>query len=97
LRPIRIALIAFLLVATCITGSVMAAPTLEAVKSRGHLRCGVHSGLPGFASPDQKGNWKGMDVDVCRAVAAAVLGDAGKVRFTPLSAKERLTALQSGA
>lgn len=93
---VRRTLTAFLLLAACITSPVMAGPTLEAVTSRGHLRCGVHSGLPGFASPDQKGHWKGMDVDVCRAVAAAVLGDAGKVRFTPLSAKERLTALQSG-
>ena len=65
-----------------------AGPTLDTVKARGHLRCGVHNGLPGFSSPDDKGNWAGIDVDVCRAVAAAVFGDADRVRYTPLSAKE---------
>ncbi|MGI9274993.1 MAG: amino acid ABC transporter substrate-binding protein [Endozoicomonas sp.] len=76
--------------------SASAASTLEAVKEKGHLSCGVNTGLPGFASPDEKGNWSGMDVDVCRAVSAAVLGDASKVKFIPLTAKERFTALQSG-
>ncbi len=77
--------------------SVLAADsTLEAVKKNGYLRCGVNTGLPGFSSADAKGNWTGLDVDVCKAVAAATLGDAGKVKFTPLTAKERLTALQSG-
>ncbi|HBC54579.1 MAG TPA: amino acid ABC transporter substrate-binding protein, partial [Alphaproteobacteria bacterium] len=52
-------------------------------------------GLPGFSNPDDAGNWQGIDVDVCRAVAAAIFGDAGKVKYTPLSAKERFTALQS--
>lgn len=69
--------------------------TLEVVKKRGVLHCGVHQGLPGFGSQDEKGNWTGLDVDTCRAVAAAVLGDATKVKFTPLSAKERFTALTS--
>ena len=73
LKPISTTLTVFLLLIACIINPVMAGPTLEAVKSRGHLRCGVNAGLPGFSSPDQKGNWKGMDVDVCRAVAAAVL------------------------
>ena len=57
------------------------------------VRCGVSQGLPGFSNADAAGNWTGVDVDVCRAVAAAVLGDANKVKFTPLSAKERFTAL----
>jgi general L-amino acid transport system substrate-binding protein len=70
--------------------------TLDSVKSKGFVQCGVNQGLPGFSSPDDKGNWTGIDVDVCRAVAAAALGDASKVKFTPLSAKERFTALQSG-
>ncbi|RRJ83739.1 amino acid ABC transporter substrate-binding protein [Aestuariirhabdus litorea] len=70
--------------------------TLKAVKERGFLQCGVSTGLPGFSNPDEKGNWTGMDVDVCRAVAAATLGDASKVKYTPLTAKERFTALQSG-
>ncbi len=73
-----------------------AATTLESVKARGYLSCGVSQGLPGFSNPDDKGDWSGLDVDFCRAVAAAVLGDAARVRFTPLSAKERFTALQSG-
>lgn len=70
--------------------------TLEKVQKAGSLKCGVSQGLPGFSSPDSKGNWTGIDVDVCRAVAAAVLGDSNKVKFVPLSAKERFTALQSG-
>jgi general L-amino acid transport system substrate-binding protein len=72
------------------------AATLDDVKTRGQLACGVSTGLPGFSSPDDKNVWTGIDVDVCRAVAAAVLGDAGKVKYTPLTAKERFTALQSG-
>ena len=88
---------------TCLLGvlagnvtSANAASTLEVVKEKGFLTCGVNTGLPGFSSPDEKGHWTGMDVDVCRAVAAAVLGDAKKVKFIPLTAKERFTALQSG-
>jgi general L-amino acid transport system substrate-binding protein len=71
-------------------------PTLEAVRKRGYLACGVHPGLPGFAFPDVHGVWRGFDVDICRAVAAAVLGDANKVRFTPITAQDRFTALQKG-
>ncbi|WP_166253180.1 amino acid ABC transporter substrate-binding protein [Marinobacter salicampi] len=77
-------------------GSASAATTLESVKERGNLKCGVTSGLPGFSQPDDKGNWTGIDVDTCRAIAAAIFGDGSKVEFTPLTAKERLTALQSG-
>lgn len=73
-----------------------AGATFDAVKARGELVCGVHTGLFGFAAPDDKGVWKGLDVDMCRAVAASVLGNAGKVRYVPLSAQARLTALQSG-
>jgi general L-amino acid transport system substrate-binding protein len=69
---------------------------LDTVKSRGTLNCGVHTGLAGFAAPDDKGNWTGLDVDYCKAIAAAVLGDASKVKYVPLTAKERFTALQSG-
>ncbi|MFZ5835844.1 MAG: amino acid ABC transporter substrate-binding protein [Pseudomonadota bacterium] len=72
------------------------ATTLEDVKAKGFVQCGVSQGLKGFSSPDDKGGWTGIDVDVCRAIAAAIFGDAGKVKFTPLSAKERFTALQSG-
>ena len=72
------------------------AATLDDVKAKGFVQCGVSQGLPGFSNPDSAGNWTGIDVDVCRAVAAAVFGDASKVKYTPLSAKERFTALQSG-
>lgn len=73
-----------------------ASATLESVKEKGYVACGVSTGLPGFSNPDDKGQWSGLDVDVCRAVAAATLKDAGKVKFVPLTAKERFTALQSG-
>ena len=72
------------------------AQTLKAVKDRGSLICGVSQGLPGFSNPDDRGNWTGFDVDFCRAVAAAVLNDATKVKFTPLSAKDRFEPLKSG-
>jgi general L-amino acid transport system substrate-binding protein len=69
---------------------------LDAIKARGNLICGVHTGLAGFGIPDSEGNWTGLDVDFCRAVAAAVLGDGNAVSFVPLSAQQRFTALQSG-
>ncbi len=72
------------------------AGTLETVKERKYIKCGVNTGLPGFSNPDAEGQWSGMDVDICRAVAAATLGDQAKVRYIPLNAKERFTALQSG-
>jgi general L-amino acid transport system substrate-binding protein len=72
------------------------ASVLDDVRRRGDLRCGVNTGLAGFAAPDDKGDWRGIDADFCRAVAAAVFGDATKVKFVPLNAKERFTALQSG-
>ena len=72
------------------------ATTLDAVKQRRELHCGVNVGLPGFGQPDDKGNWTGLDVDFCRAVAAAIFNDPKKVTFKPLTAKERFTALQSG-
>src|SRR5471032_3498015 len=73
-----------------------ATPTLDTVKARGTVRCGVSTGFPGFALPDSQGIYRGLDVDVCRAVAAAALGDAGKVQYVPLTAVQRFTALQSG-
>ncbi|MDN2658797.1 amino acid ABC transporter substrate-binding protein [Neptunomonas phycophila] len=77
-------------------GTAMADGTFDAVKERGVVQCGVSTGLPGFSVADDKGVWTGLDVDVCRAVAAATLGDASKVKYIPLTAKERFTALQSG-
>jgi len=70
--------------------------TLDAVKKKGFVQCGVNTGLPGFSNADDKGNWKGLDADTCRAVAAAIFGDADKVKFTPLTSTERFAALQSG-
>src|SRR5210317_2466069 len=77
-------------------GGVKKTSTLDTTKSQGFVKCGVSQGLPGFSNADEAGKWTGIDVDVCRAVAAAALGDASKVKYTPLSAKERFTALQSG-
>ncbi|NNG05862.1 MAG: transporter substrate-binding domain-containing protein, partial [Inquilinus sp.] len=73
-----------------------AGETLDAIKARGILHCGVSTGLAGFSNPDSEGKWSGLDVDVCRALAAAVIGDADKVQYTPLTAQQRFTALQSG-
>jgi general L-amino acid transport system substrate-binding protein len=76
--------------------TALAQSTLDAVRARGFVQCGVNTGLAGFALADSKGVWRGIDVDVCRAVAAAVFGDASRVRYTPLTAQQRFTALQSG-
>src|SRR5215470_1966881 len=72
------------------------AATIDDVRARGHLVCGVSEGLPGFSDKDAGGAWHGFDVDFCRAVAAAVLGDGSKVEYLPLSAVERFDALKSG-
>jgi len=77
-------------------GAAQAQSTLDAVQKKGFVQCGVNTGLAGFSQPDSRGVWKGIDVDVCRAIAAAVFGDASKVRYTPLTAQQRFTALQSG-
>ena len=73
-----------------------AGKTLDAVKARGQLVCGVNTGLAGFSQADSQGNWTGLDVDICRAIAAAVLNDPNKVKWVPLTAQQRFTALQSG-
>jgi general L-amino acid transport system substrate-binding protein len=82
-------------------GAVLAAPahagkTLDSIKARGQVICGVHTGLAGFSAADSSGKWSGIDADVCRAVAAATLGDGDKVKFVPLVATARFAALQSG-
>ena len=79
-----------------LTGSAHAGKTLDAVLARGDVRCGVSTGVAGFAVADSAGNWTGLDADFCRALAAAVLGDGANVTFVPLSAQQRFTALQSG-
>lgn len=94
---LRKSLLATLVIATGLSASAFAAEgTLDKVKKRGALKCGVSTGIAGFSSPNDKGEWSGLDVDFCHAVAAAVLGDASKVKYVPLTAKERFTALQSG-
>ncbi len=79
-----------------LSAQASAGTTLDAVTKKGFVQCGVSDGLPGFSYTDSRGAYRGIDVDVCRGVAAALFGDANKVRFTPLTAKERFTALQSG-
>jgi len=84
-----------------VLGSLVALPahagkTLDGIKARGQVVCGVHTGLAGFSAADSSGKWAGLDVDVCRAIAAAVLGDGEKVKYVPLPAQARFTALQSG-
>jgi general L-amino acid transport system substrate-binding protein len=82
--------------ALLLTAGSASAQTLKKVKDRGSLICGVSQGLPGFSTPDDKGSWTGLDVDFCRALAAAIFNDPGKVKFTPLSAKDRFEPLKSG-
>src|ERR1700682_4007218 len=92
----HVSLVVTLALAAGFSTQAATAQTLKTVKDRGMLSCGVSQGLPGFSSPDDKGNWTGLDVDICRAIAAAIFNDANKVKFVPLSAKDRFTALQSG-
>src|SRR5262249_26054338 len=84
--------------ATFVLGFALAAAPAKipkTVKAPGSLICGVTQGLMGFSNPDDKGNWPGLDVDICRAIAAAVLNDATKVKFTPLSAKDRFEPIKT--
>jgi general L-amino acid transport system substrate-binding protein len=83
-------------VAAFVAAPAVHADTLDVVKKRGVVQCGVTTGFAGFSAPDSKGEWQGLDVDVCRAVAAAVLGDASKFKAVPLNSQQRFTALQSG-
>jgi general L-amino acid transport system substrate-binding protein len=80
----------------CFSAAASAQSTLDSVRSKGVVACGVNTGLAGFSQPDSKGVWHGIDVDLCRAVAAAVLGDASKVRYVPATTQQRFTYLQSG-
>src|SRR5262245_56324816 len=91
----RMALIAVALTSV-ITTDASAGPMLDKVKAQNNLRCGVGGSVPTFSRLDSKGEWSGFDVDYCRAVAAAVLGDPKKVTFVPLTLQQRFTALQSG-
>ena len=73
-----------------------AGKTIDAIKQRGVLNCGVNPSLPGFAAADSQGNWAGLDIDVCKAVAATLLNDATKIKYTPLNASQRFAVLQAG-
>ena len=84
------------LILGCLLTLVARADTLDGVRQRGALACGVSTGLAGFGLPDNRGVWRGFDIDYCRAVAAAIFDDPQKIKFTPLSGKDRFTALQSG-
>ncbi len=97
-NPLVRALFASALVLSVLVCGAVAAQsaTLDQVRARGHLVCGVNTGLAGFSAPDDRGRWTGIDIDFCRAVAAAIFKDGNRVRFVPLNAKERFTALQSG-
>ena len=88
--------VAATLLALAVAAPAYAGKTLDAIKSRGQLVCGVSSGVAGFSQADSAGKWSGLDVDVCRAIAASVLGDANKVKYVPLVAQQRFAALQSG-
>lgn len=91
----RVTLVVFFMV-LAMACSAFAGETFEAVKKRGKLIAGVNTGAPGFSMPDSQGNWTGLDVDIARAIAIAILGDPAKVRFVPLTSQQRFTALQSG-
>ena len=92
----RIAATALLAAPALLPLSASAGPTIDAIKAKGALRCGVNTGLLGFSAPDSTGQWNGLDADFCRAVAAVILGDPNKVQFVPTNAQNRFTALQSG-
>ena len=91
-----VTLLSLVTAAAIVFAQTASAQTLKSVKDRGILNCGANGTLAGFGLPDAQGKWAGLDVDVCRAIAAAIFNDASKVKFVPLSAKDRFTALQSG-
>ncbi len=93
---IKLGAVALAAATTLVSAPAFAGKTLDAIKARGQIVCGVNTGLAGFSAADSSGKWTGLDVDVCRAIAAATLGDAEKVKYVPLNAQQRFTALQSG-
>ena len=95
-RLVKLTVVLSVLILVLTAGAAMAGETLDAVRAKGFIQVGVNGSLFGFAMPDDKGVWRGLDVDTGRAIAAAVFGDAGKIKYTPLTAVQRFTALQSG-
>jgi general L-amino acid transport system substrate-binding protein len=96
MKRVSLAVALTLALAAGLSAQPASAQSLKVIKERGQISCGVSQGLPGFSTPDDKGNWTGLDVDICRALAAAIFDDTSKIKFVPLSAKDRFTALQSG-
>jgi general L-amino acid transport system substrate-binding protein len=96
MRNLKLAAVAVIATTAALSMPAFAGKTLDAIKARDTVACGVNIGLAGFSAADSKGEWSGLDVDICRAVAAATLGDPTKVKFVPLNAQQRFTALQSG-
>jgi hypothetical protein len=96
MKKTMIASLAAVAVMLAVANQAHAGATLDAVKKKGFVQCGISDGLPGFSYADASGKFSGIDVDVCRGVAAAVFDDDTKVKYTPLTAKERFTALQYG-
>ena len=96
MRPIAKVIVVAVMMLVALPVGAQTPSTLETVKKRGQVICGVNVGLGGFSLPDSQGKWKGLDVDMCGAIAAAVLGDVSKTKFVPLSAQQRFLALQSG-
>ena len=96
MKNTRLSLTIFAAAAALAAGGAHAGKTIDAIKARGQLVCGVHTGLAGFSAADSQGNWSGLDVDYCKAIATAILGDGTKVKWVPLTAAQRFTALQSG-
>ena len=94
MKKMMIATLAAASVLLAVANQAHAGATLDAVQKKGFVQCGISDGLPGFSYADADGKFSGIDVDVCRGVAAAVFGDDTKVKYTPLTAKERFTALQ---
>src|SRR5499427_4707820 len=95
---VRVSVFAIAIVSLLVLAAMPAtAQVLKTVKDRGTLNCGVSEGLYGFSARDNNGNWSGFDVDLCRAVAAAIFNDTGKVNYVPLDASRRFAALQSGS
>ena len=95
-RGWRVFLASTIAIGFAFAAPAMAGPTLDKITQAGTLTCGVPTGIPGFAMPDSQGKYSGLDVDICRAIAAATLGDSEKVKYVPLTAQQRFTALQSG-
>src|SRR5262245_2415086 len=88
--------VALAAIVSVVASTAWAQSTLTTVRARGCLNCGANGTLAGFGAPDAQGRWTGLDVDYCRAIAAAIFNDPNKIKFVPLSAKDRFTALQTG-